>query len=189
MGNPLTVRDAIEEHLWVVGALRPVLALAYDPAISLLYDAISTGHKILLCGNGGRAADAQHFAAELVVRYQTDRRPIAALALTADSAILTACGNDYGYPRVFSRQVEALGQPGDVLVAISTSGTSKNVSEAVHVAKFRGLGTLGLSGLAGIAAGCDVDISVPSKITARIQEAHALVIHLLCEGIEGRMPK
>lgn len=180
--------DSLAEHYLVVQGLRGPLELSFDPAATLLAEAFAAGRKVLICGNGGSWADAAHFAAELTVRYKTDRRALAAIALT-DQAALTACANDYGYERVFSRQVEALGQAGDVLVAISTSGLSKNVNEAVIKAKFMGLGTLGLSGHGGIVAGCDVDIVVPSRVTARIQEAHSLVIHMLCEEIDNRLPK
>jgi len=169
-------------------SLRVPLGLAFQPAVDLLVQAFASGHKVLTCGNGGSWCEAAHFAAELSVRYHTDRRALAALALT-DAAAMTACANDYGYERVFSRQVEALGQAGDVLVAISTSGKSKNVHEAILAAKFRGLGTLGLSGHRGFESGPDVDIVVPSTVTARIQECHQLVIHMLCEGVEERLPK
>lgn len=181
-------RKSFEEHLVYMHAMVPMLELTFYPAVSLLVNAMSEGKKILMCGNGGSMADASHFAAELSIRYETDRRALPAIALT-DVSALTACGNDYGYDQVFSRQVEALGQAGDVLVAISTSGKSRNVTEAVLKAKYLGMGTLGLSGNHGNTAGCDVDLVVPSTSTARIQESHSLIIHLLCEGIEERLPK
>lgn len=180
--------EALTAHQALMEELRGALSLSFEPAVSLIVGAFAAGKKLLLCGNGGSWCDAAHFAAELSVRYKVDRRALPAIVLT-DQGALTACANDYGYERIFSRQVEALGNPGDVLIAISTSGRSKNVHEAVLRAKFRGLGTLGLSGCEGITAGCDVDIVVPSKITARIQEAHALVIHMLCEEIDNRLPK
>jgi len=180
--------SSLIEHSQLIERLMPVLELSFEPAVTMLVHCFATAHKVLLCGNGGSWCDAAHFSAELSVRYAVDRRALAALVLT-DPATLTASANDLGYDRVYARQVEALGRPGDVLVAISTSGRSKNVLEAVHAAKFRGLSTLGLSGHEGIIAGCDVDLTVPSKVTARIQEAHALLIHLLCEAIDERIPK
>jgi D-sedoheptulose 7-phosphate isomerase len=146
---------------------------------------------IMLCGNGGSAADSQHIAAELVVRLNKDvnRRAIKALALTTDSSILTAGGNDYGFDRVFSRQVEAFGSPDDVLIAISTSGTSNNVVMAVEEARSRGVRTIGLLGGTGgtLAALCDTSVVVPSSVTARIQECHILIGHVWCEMIEAKV--
>jgi phosphoheptose isomerase len=155
-------------------------------AADLMRDAVLAGHKVLLCGNGGSAADAQHIAAELVGRYVIERRPLPAIALTTDTSALTAIGNDYGYEHVFARQVEALGAPGDVLVAITTSGTSKNVVAAVEVARRRGLQVIALTGARGAAfvASCDGGVAVPSGITARIQECHIAIGHLLCEAID-----
>jgi D-sedoheptulose 7-phosphate isomerase len=179
---------ALNEHKQTIDGLEAVLGLTFEPAVQMLFAAVAGGHKVLFCGNGGSCADASHFAAELSVRFSTDRRALAALALT-DVSALTACANDYGYDYVFARQVEALGEPGDVLVGISTSGKSANVNEAIRKAKHQGLATLGLSGARGFDSGPDVDISVPSRSTARIQEAHALVIHLLCEGLELQLPQ
>ena len=178
---------SLEEHVDTCLALYGVLDAVFDPAVTMLAQALVADQKILFCGNGGSASDAMHIAAELVVRFVGDRRAYPAVALTADSATLTAAGNDYGYERVFQRQVEALGRPGDVLVALSTSGKSRNVLEAIITAKHRGLKTLGLSGQKPL--GCDVDIAVPSSVTARIQEAHILIGHLLIEGLEERLPK
>lgn len=180
--------SALNEHAVVIGKLEGILGLTYEPAISMLFQAFATGKKVLLCGNGGSCAQAAHFAAELSVRFSADRRALAALSL-AESCSLSACANDYGFDHVFARQVEALGQPGDALVGISTSGKSVNVNEAIRKAKHLGLGTLGLSGCQGLEAGADVDVVVPSRVTARIQEAHALIVHLLCEGLEERLPK
>lgn len=144
---------------------------------------------IMLCGNGGSAADSQHLAAELVVRLRStvERRAIKALALTTDSSILSAGGNDYGFDRVFSRQVEAFGTTDDVLIAISTSGTSRNVVLAVEEAKRRGVQTIGLLGGSGgvLRELCDACVVVPSSVTARIQESHILVGHIWCEMIEN----
>jgi D-sedoheptulose 7-phosphate isomerase len=146
---------------------------------------------IMLCGNGGSAADSQHIAAELVVRLRgnVERRAIAALALTVDSSILTAGGNDYGYERVFARQVEAYGNEGDVLIAITTSGTSPNVVAAVKEAHARGVKTIGLLGGTGgvLQDLCTDSVVVPSNITARIQECHILIGHIWCEMIEDQL--
>jgi len=152
----------------------------------LLRDAVLAGKKVLLCGNGGSAADAQHIAAELVGRYVLERRPLAAIALTTDTSALTAIANDYGYEQVFARQVDALGAPGDVLIAITTSGTSKNVVAAAVAARRRGMKVIGLSGGTGAAfvAACDAGVAVPSTVTARIQECHITIGHLLCEVVD-----
>jgi D-sedoheptulose 7-phosphate isomerase len=182
-----TWQKSLLEHHVLIEKLDLILAHQLDPAVSMLQFALEAGNKILLCGNGGSACDAMHLAAELVVRFVADRKAYGAIALTADSAVLTACGNDYGYTKVFSRQVEALGVAGDVLIALSTSGKSQNVLEAVARAKFQGMPTLGIAGKAGL--GCDVDIAIPSTVTARIQEATILCGHLIIEGLEERLPK
>jgi D-sedoheptulose 7-phosphate isomerase len=177
----------LSDHKFVVEHLGAVLAFAFDPAVSMLELALREGHKILFCGNGGSACDASHLAAELVVRFVNERRAYPAIALSADSAILTACANDYNFGQVFARQVKAYGQAGDVLVALSTSGRSRNVLEAVSAAKFLGMPTLGISGVNNL--GCDVDIAVPSTNTARIQECTILCGHLIIESLEERLPK
>jgi phosphoheptose isomerase len=154
---------------------------------ALVRDAVVAGKKILLCGNGGSAADAQHIAAELIGRFVVERRPLAAIALTTDTSALTAIANDYGYDHVFSRQVEALGAPGDVLVAITTSGTSKNVVAAVAAARAQGMKVVGLTGAKGeaFARACDAGVAVPSTVVARIQECHIAIGHLLCEVVDA----
>lgn len=145
--------------------------------------------KILICGNGGSAADAQHFAGELVSRFYFDRPALAAIALTTDTSIITAIGNDYGYEDVFSRQIEALGQAGDVFIAISTSGNSPNVLKALTKARDLGLTTIGLTGQTGgkMSALCDVCLCVPSESTPRIQECHLVIEHALCAYIEEKL--
>lgn len=155
----------------------------------MLVSGLSSGKKILVFGNGGSAADSQHFAAELVNRFRADRPPLAAIALTTDTSILTSIANDSDYESVFSRQVEALGAEGDVAVAISTSGESPNVLKAVEVARRRGLSTLGLAGRDGgkLAGMVDRCLTVPHRETARIQEVHALLIHLFCEMIDSSL--
>jgi len=154
--------------------------------ILLLHDVLSRGGKVLACGNGGSAADAQHFAAELVGRYKDERPALAAVALTSDGAVLTCLANDYDYDRVFARQVEALGRPGDLLLGISTSGRSPNVVRALETARARGLKTAALLGRDGgpALAHADVAVIVADEETARIQEGHALLIHLLCEALD-----
>lgn len=157
-----------------------------EAACDLVVACVARGNKVLLCGNGGSAADAQHIAAELVGRYVVERKGLPAIALTVDTSILTAVANDYGYDRVFSRQVEALGQKGDVLVAITTSGGSPNVRNAIATAREKGISVLGLTGIKGaeFAKLCDVCICVPSAVTARIQECHITIGHILCEAID-----
>jgi D-sedoheptulose 7-phosphate isomerase len=152
----------------------------------LLSSALAAGGKLLIFGNGGSAADSQHFAAELVNRYRMDRPALSAIALSTDTSILTSIANDSGYASVFSRQIEALGVKGDVAVAISTSGASPNVLKGVEAARARGLGTLGLAGRNGgkLAGMVDLCLTVPHQETARIQEVHGLLIHLFCEMIE-----
>ena len=149
-------------------------------------NALDKGHKILFCGNGGSAADAQHLAAELVGRFVKERESLAAIALTTDTSILTAVANDYSYDDVFSRQVAGLGQAGDVLIGISTSGNSKNVVKATELARQKGLKTVAFTGEGGgkLGALCDAVIAVPSKTTARIQEMHIMVGHIICEIVE-----
>jgi D-sedoheptulose 7-phosphate isomerase len=148
--------------------------------------ALRAGGQVLAFGNGGSAADAQHLAAELVGRFRRDRRALPALALTTDSSIVTALGNDLGFAAVFRRQVEAHGRPGDVAIGITTSGLSANVLEALAVARERGLVTIGLTGRGGgkVAGLVDHLIDVPHSDTARIQEVHGMVVHLLCEIVE-----
>ena len=157
-------------------------------AAGVWIEALRKGKKILICGNGGSAADSQHIAAELVSRFARDREALAAMALTVDTSVLTACGNDYGFEEVFARQVAALGRPGDVLVAISTSGSSKNVLRAVHEASRRRLITVALCGLGGqLASMADHVIAVPSRETPRIQEAHITIGHVICGIVEEAM--
>ncbi len=147
--------------------------------------------KVLLAGNGGSAADAQHIAAEFVSRLKFDRAPLAALALTADTSILTAIGNDYGYAQLFARQVRAYGRPEDIFIGITTSGKSENVLHAFSTAKELGLATIALCGEPGLANGvtCDHLLACPSKVTARIQECHIIVAHILCDLVERALFK
>ena len=166
-----------------------VLAEPIERAIELMFTALSNGNKILACGNGGSAADSQHFAAELVGRFERERLPLPAMALTTDSSILTAVGNDYSYKEIFSKQVQAFGQAGDILLAFSTSGNSANVMAAIEVALERDMHVVALTGKGGGAIGqqlteLDVHICVPHDRTARIQEVHLVVLHAICDGID-----
>ncbi|MDQ2975554.1 MAG: D-sedoheptulose 7-phosphate isomerase [Acidobacteriota bacterium] len=153
----------------------------------LICETLAAGRKILLCGNGGSAADAQHIAAELVGQYEQPRRAFPAIALTTDTSALTAISNDHGYEQVFARQVEALAVAGDLLIAISTSGKSRNVIEAAEKARAIGCKIIGLTGLAGepLASACDIAIVVSAKRTARVQEAHITIGHLWCEMVDA----
>lgn len=181
-------RESISSTIRVLELVREEKSEAFAGAAEALASAVLRGGKILLCGNGGSAADAQHFATELTVRYLVNRPPIPAIALTTDTSVLTAAGNDLGFEAIFARQVEALGYPGDALVALSTSGNSPNVLRAVETARKLGLVTVGLTGESGGELGRRVDhwLGVPSSHTPRIQEAHLVLEHLLCEAIEAR---
>lgn len=158
-------------------------------AAALIVSALGAGGKVMFCGNGGSAADAQHLAAELVGRYRYDRRPLAALALTVDTSALTAIGNDYGFNLVFARQLRGIARPGDVLFGISTSGRSPNVIEGLRIARDLGVRTIGLTGAGGadMAPLCDVLISVPSSETNHIQEMHIAVGHMICGIVESEL--
>jgi D-sedoheptulose 7-phosphate isomerase len=155
----------------------------------IIFETVSRSNKILLCGNGGSAADAQHIAAEFVGRYETERAALAAIALTTDTSALTALSNDYGFEKIFARQVEALARPGDLLIAISTSGNSPNVIAAVMTARKIGCKVIGLTGAAGkkLASLCDACILIPATRTARIQEAHIAIGHIWCELIDKKI--
>jgi D-sedoheptulose 7-phosphate isomerase len=163
-------------------SLEPVVAAA-----TAIRDALAAGGKLLIFGNGGSAADAQHMAAELMGRFERERAALAAVALTTDTSILSAIGNDYGFDGVFARQIEGLGRPGDVALGISTSGGSVNVIAALEAARSRGLKTIALTGRDGGAAGriADIHVNVPDDSTARVQEVHTTLIHALCDLVEG----
>lgn len=165
------------------------LAQPIAEATELMFTALSNGNRILACGNGGSAADAQHFAAQLVGRFERERLPLPALSLVTESSILTAVGNDYSFAEIFSKQVQAYGQAGDVLLAISTSGNSANVVAAIEAAQERDMRIVALTGrgggaIAGLLTDADVHICVPNDRTARIQEVHLLIIHCFCDGID-----
>ena len=180
------VRVQIEDNVKVAGKLIEGYLDAITEAADRIIRAIKDGNKLMLCGNGGSAADAQHIAAEFVNRFRKERRPLAAIALTTDSSVLTSISNDYDYRYCFSKQIKALGKQGDVLVAISTSGQADNVIEAAVAAGEMDIYTIGLTGAGGgqlqdVASFC---IKVPSQETPRIQEAHILIGHLICDIIE-----
>lgn len=166
------------------------LAEPLSGAVDLLFGSLANNGKILACGNGGSAADAQHFIAELVGRFERERLPLAGLALNTDTSIMTAIGNDYGFDEIFERQINALGQPGDVLVAISTSGNSANVLRAMQAAHEREMHVIAITGKGGGVMGelitaHDIHLCVPSDRTMRIQEVHILLLHALCDGIDA----
>jgi D-sedoheptulose 7-phosphate isomerase len=173
---------AIRAHEAARGADHQALLRAIDA----IARAFRSGHRVLVFGNGGSAADAQHFAAECVGRFQRERRALAAVALTTDTSILTAMGNDYSYDRVFARQIEALGESGDIAFGITTSGGSANVIEAFRIARARGLTTVALTGRDGGEAGraADIHVNVPDDSTARTQEVHRTLLHAICEIVE-----
>jgi D-sedoheptulose 7-phosphate isomerase len=175
----------LEEHRELFSTLED-LAPAVEAATTLIVAALMGGRKLMFCGNGGSAADSQHLASEFTGRFIKDRQPLAAVALTTDSSALTCIANDYSFEEVFSRQLLGLGREGDCLIAISTSGNSRNVIRAAEAARAGGIHTIGLLGRDGgaLRACCDVPIVVPSTSTARIQEAHSFIGHTLCALVE-----
>ena len=183
----MTIHEVFADHSAVTARAALELPPVLERAVTAMHGCLRAGGKILACGNGGSAADAQHLAAELVGRFREERQALAAIALTADTALLTALGNDYGYQRVFARQVEALAQRGDVLLAFSTSGNSANVVEAAHTARRLGCTVIGFTGAGGgeLARHADVLLKAPSSTVARIQEIHTLCIHVLCESLDA----
>jgi D-sedoheptulose 7-phosphate isomerase len=177
---------SLNQHAEVISSVVESSLDAIRGCAELLSATLSSDRKILICGNGGSAADAQHIAAELVGRYESERRALPAIALTTDTSALTALANDYDFERIFARQVEALATAGDCLIAISTSGNSPNIIAAVMAARQGGCKVIGLTGASGkkLAGLCDACIVVPSDRTARIQEAHITIAHIWCEMIE-----
>src|SRR5262245_33673138 len=178
-------RDSANLKLSAIETLAPSIAAAIERMVACLND----DGKILSCGNGGSAADAQHFSSELLNRFEAERPGLAAVALTTDTSTLTSIANDYDYEQIFSRQIRALGHPDDVLLAISTSGNSRNVIAAVHAAHEAQMTVVALTGRGGgaitdVLAPQDIHICVPATVTARIQEVHLLVLHCLCDGID-----
>jgi D-sedoheptulose 7-phosphate isomerase len=186
MSDVEAVRAAFDEAAALSRTMGAERADVIVRAAELVEQALVGGRKVLVFGNGGSATDAEHFAAELVGRFRKDRPGWAAVALTADSAVVTSVANDYGFAQIFARQVEALAVEGDVAVGITTSGGSANVNAGLEAARARGAATLGLTGRDGGATSAlvDVEVNVPSTDTARIQEAHRLVLHVVCELVE-----
>jgi len=180
------ITSTFDEHARVMAAAAQALPPLLERVAVQLWDCFARGNKLLACGNGGSAADAEHLVAELVGRYRDERRGLPAVALVAGSATVTALANDYGYERVFARQVEALARPGDLLFAISTSGRSPNVVAAAEAARRLGLTVVAFTGEAvgPLASLADIVIAAPSTVTARVQEVHAISIHILCELID-----
>jgi D-sedoheptulose 7-phosphate isomerase len=183
----MTINEVFADHAAVTARAAVELPPVLERALTAMYECLRGGGKILTCGNGGSAADAQHLSAELVGRFREERRALPAIALTADTALLTALGNDYGYERVFARQIEALAQPLDVLMAFSTSGNSPNVVQAAQAARRTGCRVVAFTGARGgeLAAHADVHLKAPSTTVARIQEVHSLCIHVLCESLDA----
>lgn len=185
------IKDIIEASILAKKCLMDSEGANIEKAAKSIIASLQAGGKVMIFGNGGSAADSQHMAAELVGRFKKDRRALPAIALTTNTSTLTAIANDYGYHVVFSRQIEALGKSGDVAIGISTSGNSKNILQALKKAGEMGIGTIGLTGSKGgsLAKACDIAIVVPSDDTPRIQEAHLLICHVLCELVEKEMFK
>ena len=176
-----------EETLKAIRALEEPL----NKAAKIVLTALTSGKKLLLCGNGGSAADSAHIATEFTCRFQGDRRPYPAIALNVDGGLLTAIGNDYNFQDIFARQVHAFGQPGDVLITLSTSGKSRNVLSALEEARRQKVRTIAFLGKGGgfTAGAAELEIVVPGTVTARIQEAHKFLLHVLCEIVEKDLPK
>ena len=183
------INKEFQGHLEIIQKVIDTMNEPLEKATKLVVKTLKAGNKILLFGNGGSAADAQHIAAELTGRYKTERKGLAGIALTTDTSVLTAIGNDYGYDRIFDRQVESLATKGDLLIGISTSGNSKNIVNALKVGQKLGCKTLGLTGYDGGAINkyCDVSLIVPSNETPRIQEMHILFGHIFCEIIDNEL--
>ena len=186
-----TIINEFESHLKTIQTVMGSMEEDLEKASALAVEVLKRGNKVLLCGNGGSAADAQHIAAELTGRYKTERRGLPGIALTTDTSALTAIGNDYGFDRIFDRQVEALVREGDLLIGISTSGDSLNVLSALLLAKDMGAKTLGFSGKGGgkMNYACDINLVVPSDNTPRIQEMHILFGHTICQIIDNELSK
>lgn len=180
------IQKELQAHQETISKTIETMIPSIRSASKLMVKTLKSGNKVLLVGNGGSAADAQHIAAELTGRYKSERKGLPAIALTTDTSALTAISNDYGYGRVFDRQVEALANPGDLLIGISTSGNSDNIISALETAKKIGCNTLGMSGRSGGKMNdvCDLNLIIPSEDTPRIQEMHILVGHILCQAVD-----
>ena len=190
--NPISsdIEKMFEQSIATKQVAKSCLIEPITHAVNLLVDTLKNNHKVLVCGNGGSAADAQHFAAELVCRFERERPSLPAIALTTDSSLLTAIANDYSFKNVFARQVSGLGQQGDILIAISTSGNSENVIQAINIAHEKQMPVIALTGrdggnIAGLLNDNDIEIRVPTDSTARAQEVHILTLHCLCDQIDA----
>ncbi len=183
------IAETIENSIETKKRISNMHISIVNDMVQLLIQSLSNGKKVLLFGNGGSAADSQHIAAELVSKFRRDRKALPAIALTTDTSIMTSIGNDYDFADVFARQIEALGQEGDVAIAITTSGNSPNVLKAVRMAKEKGISTIGLTGQGGgkISELVDICFRAPSEITARIQEVHITVAHAICDILEEEL--
>ncbi len=186
---PPSFAETARETSRLAAQIADALAPQVEAMAALIWERCRAGGQVLACGNGGSAADAQHFAAELVGRFLRERRALAAVALTVDPSVMTSVSNDYGFESVFARQVEALGRPGDVLLGISTSGRSPNVLRAIEAAQAREMRVAVLAGEGGhvLLGGCDVCIHIPSSCTPRVQEMHIMVLHVVCDMVEYRL--
>lgn len=182
----MSFQEQIKMHEVTVKAFKESCIPSLEKIVDVCRDALKSGHKILLCGNGGSAADSQHIAAEFVGRFHKERVSLPAIALTTDTSILTSVANDYSYDVIFARQVEGIGQVGDILIGISTSGNSENVVKAVEAAKKKGILTVAFTGEkeSKLSEISDITLRIPSTITARIQECHILAGHLICSAID-----
>lgn len=180
------IAQALREGLTVRERTLATLLPTIAQTAQVMIEALQAGHKILICGNGGSAAEAQHFSGELTGRYKAERQPLPAIALSTDPSVVTCIGNDYGYEQVFARQVVAHGQPGDVLIGLTTSGKSANVLRAFEAAATRGVITIALAGEVGlIGVSADYVVAIPAKATARVQEEHLAIIHCWCDAIDA----
>ena len=186
----MSVRQSIDDAINAIGLLIPLESQIREAA-SWLEQSLLSGHKVLACGNGGSAADSSHFAAEIASRFIDDRRPFPGISLTSDGGLLTAIGNDYSFEEVFARQIVGFGQPGDVLVALSTSGRSRNIQRALETARQVGIQSIALLGRDGgfCKSLASLELIIPHTSTARIQEAHKVIIHILCELIDPALQK
>jgi D-sedoheptulose 7-phosphate isomerase len=184
-----SLQGELQEHRIAFEATAEILSGPFLAALDILEAGLRRGGKVMMFGNGGSAADAQHIAAEMLIRYKSDRPAMSAIALTTDSSALTACGNDFGFDSLFERQIAGLGRAHDVAIGLSTSGKSANVLKGLRRAREMGLSTVGLTGASGgeMAGLCDAVIMVPSTVTARIQEMHIMIGHALCKTLEQRL--
>ena len=189
MDNLQNIRSQLDESSRIKILIKEQYSEAILETAEIMIKSLKSGGKLLMCGNGGSAADSQHFAAELIGRFMREREPLPAIALTTDTSILTAIGNDYSYDDIFKKQVQALGASQDVLIGLSTSGNSKNVLNAFEAAKEKGMTTIGLTGKGGgqIAKESDYSLVMPTDTSGRIQEAHITIIHIWCDLIESTL--